>query len=365
RQTARALHRALPRAPAYRGVRLLGLYSEVGVAAELRQSAGVLPRLAPDAELRAALQGEGTTAEAPAAADPDPASVASAPAGPLAVPAIPAPAVPATPSTTAQAMPTTFPASTGPAIAGTAEPLPRAAAPAVPVASTAPAAPAVPAAPVAPPAPTAPATPGAAPRAGTPLIGGRAPRLLLVEDNPVNLLVAQKLLSVLGYTCDTATNGELALQRLSASEYDMVFMDCQMPVLDGYTATRRWREHEASRGGRRLPIVAMTANVMAGDRQRCLDAGMDDYLSKPVAREQLEACLQRWLQQAAAEAAAAQARAAAPAPAPSPAPAAPVAPAAPAAPVPASHAAAMPPRQSAAAAIPSAAVSAIPAQAVP
>src|SRR5690606_19373276 len=278
RHTARALHRALTRTPSYSGIRLLWLYSEDEVAAELRQSAGVLPRLAPDAELRAALQGEGTTAEAPAAADPDPASVAPAPAGPLAAPAIPAPAVPATPSTTAQAMPTTFPASTGPAIAGTAEPLPRAAAPAVPVASTAPAAPAVPAAPVAPPAPTPPATPGAAPRAGTPLTGGRAPRLLPVEDNPVNLPVAQTLPSVLGYTCNTATNGELALQRLSAGEYDMVFMDCQMPVLDGYTATRRWREHEASRGGRRLPIVAMTANVMAGDRQRCLDAGMDDYL---------------------------------------------------------------------------------------
>src|SRR5690606_40818910 len=112
RHTARALHRALTRTPSYSGIRLLWLYSEDEVAAELRQSAGVLPRLAPDAELRAALQGEGTPAEAPAAADPDPASVASAPAGPLAVPATPAPAVPATPSTTAQAMPTTFPAST-------------------------------------------------------------------------------------------------------------------------------------------------------------------------------------------------------------------------------------------------------------
>src|SRR5690606_3994477 len=137
-------------------------------------------------------------------------------------------------------------------------------------------------------------------------------------------------------------------------------MDCQMPVLDGYTATRRWREHEASRGGRRLPIVAMTANVMAGDRQRCLDAGMDDYLSKPVAREQLEACLQRWLQQAAAAAAAAQARAATPA-----APPAPAAAVAAAAPVPAPHAAAVPPHPPATAAIPPAAVSAIPAQAVP
>src|SRR5690606_2414500 len=120
------------------------------------------------------------------------------------------------------------------------------------------------------------------------------------------------------------TNGEAALARLAAAEYDLVFMDCQMPVLDGYSATRRWREQEAVRGGRRLPIVAMTANVMAGDRQRCLDAGMDDYLSKPVAREQLDACLRRWLRPApAAPQAPAPAASAAPArPAPSVPPAA-------------------------------------------
>ena len=120
-------------------------------------------------------------------------------------------------------------------------------------------------------------------------------RVLLVEDNPVNLMVGQRLLGVLGVTCDTATNGEAALMRMSASRYDLVLMDCQMPVLDGYGATRRWRENEAETNEqRRLPIVAMTANAMAGDRQKCLDAGMDDYLAKPVTRAELERCLHRW-----------------------------------------------------------------------
>ena len=76
-----------------------------------------------------------------------------------------------------------------------------------------------------------------------------------------------------------------------------------MPVMDGYGATRRWREHEASdRTARALPIIAMTANAMAGDRQKCLDAGMDDYLSKPVTRGQLEQCLRRWLSDGASSA---------------------------------------------------------------
>ena len=123
----------------------------------------------------------------------------------------------------------------------------------------------------------------------------RKPRVLLVEDNPVNLMVGQRLLGVLGITCDTASNGEAALLRMSASRYDIVLMDCQMPVMDGYTATQRWRENEESSGdGRRIPIIAMTANAMAGDRQKCLDAGMDDYLPKPVTRSELERCLHRW-----------------------------------------------------------------------
>lgn len=121
-------------------------------------------------------------------------------------------------------------------------------------------------------------------------------RLLLVEDNPVNLAVGEKLLSVLGYSCDIAINGQIALEKMATGRYSLVLMDCQMPVLDGYSATREWRDQEVLQGSTmRLPIVAMTANAMAGDRQRCLDAGMDDYLSKPVSREQLENCLQRWL----------------------------------------------------------------------
>ncbi len=120
-------------------------------------------------------------------------------------------------------------------------------------------------------------------------------RVLLVEDNPVNLMVAQRLLGVLGVQCDTAVNGEAALLQMQSGHYQLVLMDCQMPVLDGYEASRRWRRHEDASGGGHLPIVAMTANAMAGDRQKCLDAGMDDYLSKPVTRGDLEGCLRRWL----------------------------------------------------------------------
>jgi signal transduction histidine kinase/CheY-like chemotaxis protein len=140
----------------------------------------------------------------------------------------------------------------------------------------------------------------------------RRARVLLVEDNPVNLMVGQRLLSVLGVDCDTANNGEAALLRMSASRYDLVLMDCQMPVVDGYTATRRWREGEDMSGdGNHLPIIAMTANAMAGDRQKCLDAGMDDYLAKPVTRAELERCLYRWWRPKASDA-----RAVAPAPNP-------------------------------------------------
>jgi CheY-like chemotaxis protein/HPt (histidine-containing phosphotransfer) domain-containing protein len=135
----------------------------------------------------------------------------------------------------------------------------------------------------------------------------RAARVLLVEDNPVNLMVGQRLLAVLGITCDTASNGEAALMRMSASRYDIVLMDCQMPVMDGYTATRRWREGEdAVNDGRRVPIIAMTANAMAGDRQKCLDAGMDGYLAKPVTRSELERALHRWWSPEQAAAAAPQ-----------------------------------------------------------
>lgn len=139
-------------------------------------------------------------------------------------------------------------------------------------------------------------------------------RVLLVEDNPVNLLVAQKLLAAIGCQTDNAANGEAALQKMHGQAYSVVLMDCQMPVLDGYDATRRWREHEAASGAERLPIIAMTANAMAGDRQRCLDAGMDDYLSKPIVRDSLQACLQRWSRDCSVMTAVPQAPAAQPGP---------------------------------------------------
>ncbi|KFN42408.1 hybrid sensor histidine kinase/response regulator [Arenimonas oryziterrae] len=137
------------------------------------------------------------------------------------------------------------------------------------------------------PAPREPSDPAPAPK----LRG----RVLLVEDNPVNQMVAQRLIGMLGLSCETADNGEKALERMNAGHLDLVLMDCQMPVKDGYSAAREWRQHEAAHKLPRLPIIAMTANAMAGDRQKCLDSGMDDYLSKPVDRRLLESSLARWL----------------------------------------------------------------------
>ena len=137
---------------------------------------------------------------------------------------------------------------------------------------------------------SAPLTP-AAPRSDQSLAG----KVLLVEDHPVNQKVAQKLLERLGLTVDVAENGEVALEKLREQPYAMVLMDCQMPVLDGYSATRRLREIEAGQGKPRTPVIAMTAHAMSGDRERCLQAGMDDYLSKPLDRQLLEQTLTRWM----------------------------------------------------------------------
>ncbi|MFZ5635991.1 MAG: ATP-binding protein [Pseudomonadota bacterium] len=232
RSTAVALQRNLERQNTYGQVQLICLQGDEPVPEELLQSATILPRQAPDPDLRAALLG---TSDIPAPLGSDVGM------DDLGMPSSP----------TLDQAPTGLPAAVA------AEPEP-----------------------------------------------SRPMRVLLVEDNPVNLMVGQRLLSVLGTHCDSATNGEAALLRMSASRYDLVLMDCQMPVMDGYTATRRWREHEAASGGRRLPIVAMTANAMAGDRQKCLDAGMDDYLAKPVTRGELERCLFHWQQISAQQAAA-------------------------------------------------------------
>ena len=120
--------------------------------------------------------------------------------------------------------------------------------------------------------------------------------ILLAEDNPVNQQLAQAMLSSFGLTTRVARNGEEALVMAKEEAFALVMMDCNMPRMDGYLATQRWREYEAQQGGTtRLPIIALTANAMEGDRQRCLAAGMDDYLAKPFTRNQLAQVLTRWL----------------------------------------------------------------------
>lgn len=120
---------------------------------------------------------------------------------------------------------------------------------------------------------------------------GRA-RILLVEDNPVNQLVAKGMLAKLGCQVELATQGVEALARLEEQAFDLVLMDCNMPVMDGYEATRRIRERGRCPG---LPIVALTANAMPEERERCRAAGMDDYLAKPFRREDLLAVVDRWV----------------------------------------------------------------------
>jgi two-component system sensor histidine kinase/response regulator len=142
----------------------------------------------------------------------------------------------------------------------------------------------------------------------------RGARILLVEDNDINQQVARELLEDAGLAVDVADNGEIALQMVQRNPYDLVFMDMQMPVMDGLAATRRIR---AMRRFARLPIVAMTANAMEQDRRRCIEAGMDDAVIKPIDPQELWNTLLKWLPQDASGL-----RGAAPA---APAPAAPVA----------------------------------------
>ncbi|HEX3913420.1 MAG TPA: PAS domain-containing protein [Steroidobacteraceae bacterium] len=123
----------------------------------------------------------------------------------------------------------------------------------------------------------------------------RGNKILLVEDNPVNQRVAQRTLQNLAAEVTIANNGAEALERIAESIFDAVLMDCQMPVMDGFTATRRIRELEINRGGKRLPIIALTANVMSEDRENCLAAGMDAHLGKPIEPAQVIEALSRFL----------------------------------------------------------------------
>jgi len=122
-------------------------------------------------------------------------------------------------------------------------------------------------------------------------VGGQ---VLLAEDNEVNQMVVQAMLEQLGCTVEIVCNGLQAVEALRSRSFDLVFMDCHMPEMDGYEATRRLRAHEQPLG-RRTPIVALTAAALAEDRDRCLACGMDDYLTKPVSLPQLRAALARWI----------------------------------------------------------------------
>ena len=116
-------------------------------------------------------------------------------------------------------------------------------------------------------------------------------RVLLAEDYPINRVLAVKFLEALGHTVDCAEDGAEAVAKFRASDYDVVLMDCQMPVLDGYAATGEIRAFEDTARRARTPVIAMTANAMEGDRERCLEAGMDGYLAKPISRDRLAAAL--------------------------------------------------------------------------
>ncbi|MBE0566245.1 MAG: response regulator, partial [Krumholzibacteria bacterium] len=119
-----------------------------------------------------------------------------------------------------------------------------------------------------------------------------APRILLVEDNPFNQKVAVGMLKMLGCAVEVASNGAEALDLLQGMEFDLVCMDCQMPQMDGYEATRRIRELSGTKA--RVPVIAMTANVLSGDRRACFAAGMDDFLSKPINKATLAAMLAKF-----------------------------------------------------------------------
>jgi CheY-like chemotaxis protein len=124
----------------------------------------------------------------------------------------------------------------------------------------------------------------------------RSWRILLVEDNPVNQHVAVRTLERMGHVVTVVSNGRAAVEHWQQGQYDVILMDIQMPELDGFEATKLIRQLEANRACR-TPIIAMTAHAMKGDRERCLAAGMDDYVAKPVRREELEAALDRVLAQ--------------------------------------------------------------------
>jgi CheY-like chemotaxis protein len=138
--------------------------------------------------------------------------------------------------------------------------------------------------------------------------GGRN-RILLAEDNIVNQKVASKILEKLGYRVLVVSDGSAAVRAWQTGEFDLILMDCQMPQVDGYEATREIRRREELRGDGvtcRIPIVALTANAMKGDEELCVAAGMDGFVSKPIDSVKLDACLRRFIRPHLAECSIAQ-----------------------------------------------------------
>ena len=141
--------------------------------------------------------------------------------------------------------------------------------------------------------------------AGAPA-GTERRRILLAEDNPINRQIATVMLEGFGFEVVSAVDGRQAVERSYSQVFDLILMDCQMPDLDGFEATTAIRAREAALDGaaadstpgsrvpRRTPIIAVTANAMQGDRERCLEAGMDDYLTKPFSKKNLRAMMDRW-----------------------------------------------------------------------
>jgi CheY-like chemotaxis protein len=117
-------------------------------------------------------------------------------------------------------------------------------------------------------------------------------KVLVVEDNPVNQKVILVLLKKLGCQVDVAENGRVALEKMDEHDFDIIFMDCQMPELDGYAATQEIRRREG--GEKHNIVVAMTANAMQGDREKCLNSGMNDYIPKPIKRDLVEEMITKY-----------------------------------------------------------------------